>query len=119
MRTFLGKVDDGPAPFMETSWTAWYLGISPWTEWDLLVQEPAVRLQQPPCIGEGIRQAACIIGSCQLALQWSWAELLTPCSLQRQPKVQCQPKCTFYTSHKATMALLVKLKHQQGDDMVS
>ena len=78
-----------------------------------LLQGAAMSLQQPPCTGEATPLAACIIGSCQLALLWSWEEPLTPCFLQHPPKVHQQRSC--YSRHCATgMVLLLKFMHRGG-----
>ena len=53
-------------------------------------QRPAKGLQQHHGTGGGIPPAACTTGSCQPAVQWSWAEPSTPCSPQHLPKV-CRP----------------------------
>ena len=52
-----------------------------------LLQGLLRRLQGSQCTAGVIPQGVCTTGSCQQAVQWSWAEPLTPYFLLRQQKV--------------------------------
>lgn len=52
-----------------------------------LLQGLLRRLQGSQCTAGVIPQGVCTTGSCQQAVQWSWAGPLTPCFLLRQQKV--------------------------------